>query len=89
MCSDKHEYTGRIENWPQKSLKYLFIIIIIIFFFFFAKYAVQKIRPRARGCRLTDLTPCKGGFPLLRVVTGFEKKTLLFFFLFFYFRDLN
>ena len=53
MCSDKHEYIDRMENGPQKCLNY-----------FSAKFATYEIRPRARGCRLTDLTPCKRASPL-------------------------
>ena len=37
MCSDKHEYTDRMENWPQKCLKH-----------FSAKVAAEEIRLRAR-----------------------------------------
>ena len=53
MCSDKHEFSDTIENRPQKCLKY-----------FSAKFAADEIRSRARSCRLTDLTPCKGSSPL-------------------------
>ena len=59
------------SNWPQKCFKY-----------FSAKFAAYEIRPRANGCRLIDLTPCKRGSPLQEWLPALK-------IIYFYFRYLK